>query len=340
MQYHVFISYSRTDKAVMQQVRDDLEAAGLNVWTDEGIEIGTISWKEAIEKAIRHSETMVVLMSPDSNDSTWVQREIDYADVQNVRILPLLTAGTPDRAVPFALIGAQYVDIRRDYASGIQTLIRRLQRYINRNSSVTLRAKGRNDKTVISSGTKLNNTLKIAAGAVLILLFMSGAMFYAVAGNTPDNVSASSTSPADVSPSQPILLRYHGDSLVLQNQSSDAITIRDLMFRLYENDRPTQTDFLSNDWGGSVLWALKPGDCVQVWDLNDRQQRSADAPPADTCASRQRYRATYYTFWMSSAARATIRIFRDGQLLTTCPAAPPGSENILECRVPLPADSA
>lgn len=340
MQHHVFISYSRNDKAVMQQVRDDLEAAGLNVWTDEGIEVGTISWKEAIEQAIRNSETMVVLMSPSSNDSTWVQREIDYAEVQNVQILPLLIKGAPEASVPFALVGAQYVDVRHDYTGQIQTLIRRLKRYLNRNSSVTLRAKGRQDKTVESAGQKQRqHTLKIGGVVLLLLLFIGGSVFFGLFNNTPDNVIASSTPPAEPSASQPILLRYHADSLVLQNQSSDAINIRDLVFRLYEQDRPAQTEFISNEWGGNILWALPAGDCVQAWDLNDRRRRSADAPPADTCESRQRYRATYHTFWMSNADNATIRIFRDGELLTTCPTALPGSEDILECRVPLPADS-
>jgi hypothetical protein len=321
----------------MQQVRDDLQAAGLKVWTDEGIEVGTISWKESIETAICNSETMVVLMSPASNDSTWVQREIDYAEVQDVRILPLLIEGTPERSVPFALVGAQYVDVRNDYANGVQKLIRRLKRHLNRNSSVTLEAKGRFDETVKSkkhADNQASHTLKIGAAFVFLVLFIGSGIFFGVFNNTPENVIASTTPPVT---SQPILLRYHADSLVLQNQSSGDIDIRDLVFRLENTDR-ARTEFRSNDWGGS-LWALPPGDCVQAWDLSDRRLRRADAPPADTCDTRQRYRATYHTFWRSSSEDSTIRIYRNGELLATCPTAPPDSEDILECGVPLPADS-
>jgi hypothetical protein len=325
----------------MKQVRDDLQRAGLKVWTDEGIEVGTVSWKESIETAIRNSETMVVLMSPASNDSTWVQREIDYADVQDVRILPLLIEGTPERSVPFALVGAQYVDVRSDYDDGIQKLIRRLKRHLNRNSSVTLEAKGRQDETVQAKGRRkkqADHTLKIGAALVFLVLFIGSGIFFGVFNNTPENVIASTTpAAASSSQSQPVLLRYHADSLVLQNQTSERINIRDLVFRL-ESEDGSRTEFRSNEWGGN-LWALPPGDCVQAWDLSDRRLRSSDRPPADTCESRQRYRATYHTFWRSSSDDAVFRIFHADELLASCPTAPPESDEILECGVPLPADS-
>jgi len=46
MSHDIFISYSRRDTERMQQIRDGLRAAGLTMWTDEGIEPGTQSWKK------------------------------------------------------------------------------------------------------------------------------------------------------------------------------------------------------------------------------------------------------------------------------------------------------
>ena len=122
---HVFLSYSRKDTAVMQRLRDDLRAGGLAVWTDENLEPGTPSWKTAIEDAIEQAGALVVVMSPDSKESIWVERELDYARTQEVRIFPALARGDDKTAVPLELVNAQRVDIRpsADYESAVRKLI-------------------------------------------------------------------------------------------------------------------------------------------------------------------------------------------------------------------------
>lgn len=137
-QHHVFLSYSRVDNKIMQRIKNSLRQAGLKVWTDEGIVPGTPSWKEAIEDAIRESEILVVLMSPDSNKSIWVQREIDYADVQGVQIIPMLARGSPKDAIPFALAGSQFIEIRTEYDTAIGLLVSRCYDYMDKTSGVTV----------------------------------------------------------------------------------------------------------------------------------------------------------------------------------------------------------
>ncbi len=122
MPHHIFLSYSRKDSAIMQRVRDDLRAAELSVWTDEGIEPGTHSWKQTIQDAIDNASCLVVILSPDAKKSEWVGRELDYANTQGVPIFPLLASGNEAKSVPFSLIGAQFVDIRKDYPSGFHRL--------------------------------------------------------------------------------------------------------------------------------------------------------------------------------------------------------------------------
>ena len=121
---HVFLSYSRKDTAIMQRVRDDLRAAGIDVWTDENLTPGTEDWQDAIEDAIEHCTSLLVLLSPDAKNSPWVRREIRYAKVQRKPVFPTLVRGNDHDAVPFELINAQWVDIRdSNYALGIQTII-------------------------------------------------------------------------------------------------------------------------------------------------------------------------------------------------------------------------
>ena len=132
MQHHVFLSYSRKDSDIMQQISADLRAADLLVWTDEKLVPGTDSWKNAIENAIQNTGTFVVILTPDSKQSIWVEREMDYARACGIPIIPLLARGENEvSAVPFELINAQRVDIRLDYDDNFPLLIGAIQQRLN-----------------------------------------------------------------------------------------------------------------------------------------------------------------------------------------------------------------
>lgn len=129
MSHDIFISYSRQDTERMQQVRDGLRETGLSVWTDEGIEPGTESWKRALSDAITGCTSVVVLFSPDAAQSTWVNRELDFAELHQKKIYPLLVRGEVKEALPFGYTTFQFIDIRNDDAleQGLAKLVATLQ---------------------------------------------------------------------------------------------------------------------------------------------------------------------------------------------------------------------
>jgi curved DNA-binding protein CbpA len=126
----IFLSYSRKDTHIMQWVRDDLRANGFVVWTDETLTPGTESWQREIESAIEAASGLVVVLSPDAKESEWVRREINYANQQGVRVFPLVARGVDREAIPFSLSEAQYADIRKDYAKGIQQLVKGISQHV------------------------------------------------------------------------------------------------------------------------------------------------------------------------------------------------------------------
>lgn len=130
MKHHVFLSYSRKDSDVMQRVRRDLNATGLLVWTDEGIEPGTRSWKQAIEGAIIDAGCLVCILSPDAKVSTWVQAELDHAELHGKPVFLILARGDERSAIPFGFAAFQWVDIRADgqYTAGMERLIGTVKR--------------------------------------------------------------------------------------------------------------------------------------------------------------------------------------------------------------------
>ena len=130
MKNYIFLSYSRTDIEMMQRIKKSLVLAGFQVWTDEGIKPGTPSWTNSITTAIKLSACIVCLVSPDSAQSSWVDREITYAEMLEKPIFPVLIRGTRKDAVIFRLVNIQDVDISKDY-SKIDQLIERLNEIID-----------------------------------------------------------------------------------------------------------------------------------------------------------------------------------------------------------------
>lgn len=135
-QQHIFISYSRRNTDMMVTLRQQLTQAGFRVWTDENLVAGTPSWKNAIEQAIQNSFCIVVLMSPDSKKSEWVERELDYAYMLKRRIFPVLVDGAPQNAIPFELINIQYVDLRVDFDDKVLLLISGLRVFVENQQTI------------------------------------------------------------------------------------------------------------------------------------------------------------------------------------------------------------
>jgi HEAT repeat protein len=87
---HVFISYSRSgDGDFAQRVRAKLESRPFPVWQDVKLDAGE-TWQEEIDQAIRESLAVVVILSPRSVGSPYLNYEWAYALGAGRRVLPLL----------------------------------------------------------------------------------------------------------------------------------------------------------------------------------------------------------------------------------------------------------
>lgn len=130
MSHDIFISYSHEDTEAMVQVRDFLRRNDLEVWTDEGIEPGTDSWKQAIEDALLSTNALLVLFSPGSANSKWVRSELDFAELHKVRIFSLLVHGDEVDAIPFGYATHQWIDFRQSNQrqSALERLLATVQR--------------------------------------------------------------------------------------------------------------------------------------------------------------------------------------------------------------------
>jgi hypothetical protein len=109
---HIFISYSRDDTPIMRQVKRTFQEAGLEVWTDEGIEIGTPNWQLAIERAIETCLCMVCVLTPTAKRSHWVREELVYATFHEKQVYMVHTEGEYKQVAILGFTVAQLIDVR------------------------------------------------------------------------------------------------------------------------------------------------------------------------------------------------------------------------------------
>jgi len=105
----VFISYSRKDLSFVERLAEDLKAASLEVWYDlSGLDGGT-RWGREIQNAIERCQCFVVVLSPNSVESQWVEREFMYAESLKRKIIPLLYQPCN---TPMWFINLHFIDVQ------------------------------------------------------------------------------------------------------------------------------------------------------------------------------------------------------------------------------------
>src|SRR5689334_12457612 len=117
----IFISYSRKDINFARKLAGDLEKAGYEVWWDLTDLRGGDDWPRVIPAAIEESQFVIVVLSPNSVISDWVEKEYMQAISLRKKIIPIMLI---QARVPFALNTINYVDFTgEDYAASLNNLL-------------------------------------------------------------------------------------------------------------------------------------------------------------------------------------------------------------------------
>jgi len=95
---HIFISYSTKNATYANRLAEKLRDEGFDVWIDNARLRAGSDWWSSIVKALWSCSAFIVLLSPESDNSRWVQREITIADNQGKPTFPILIGGDMDTA--------------------------------------------------------------------------------------------------------------------------------------------------------------------------------------------------------------------------------------------------
>ena len=103
----IFISYSHEDKEYVHKLVDSIKDRGIDAWIDDRIDHGA-RWPKVIEEKLENCKVLVLVMTSNSSDSDWVQKELTRALRKKKMILPLLLEGDEPW---FSVENIQYEDV-------------------------------------------------------------------------------------------------------------------------------------------------------------------------------------------------------------------------------------
>lgn len=142
MKTSIFLSHNSADKEFVRKLALDLECHGLRVWLDEAeMKIGD-SLIEKIREGIDSVNYIAVILSPNSVESKWVQKEIDVAmtleiNGKEIKVLPLMLELCE---IPSFLLGKFYGDFTNNdkYEDTLKFLINTMGIVFNRSAVLGL----------------------------------------------------------------------------------------------------------------------------------------------------------------------------------------------------------
>ena len=90
---HLFVSYSRKDAIYAVKLVDALRREGFNVWIDMDLRQGT-QWDRRIENQLKECDAYILIVTPNSHNSSWVRKELLFVQAVNKPVFPFVLEKT------------------------------------------------------------------------------------------------------------------------------------------------------------------------------------------------------------------------------------------------------
>jgi len=119
----VFISYSSKDQEIAETIYRALEVRGCKCWIScRDVHPGE-NFQEAIVKALRSAQVMVLVFTSNANNSEEIKKELVLAGRHHVTVVPVRVEDVvPNDAFSYEFATRQWVDLFRDWEREIELL--------------------------------------------------------------------------------------------------------------------------------------------------------------------------------------------------------------------------
>jgi hypothetical protein len=124
----IFLSYASGDSGVAQRIAEEIRRVGMGVWFSEWELRPGDSIADRIEEGLSASDILLVLLSPRSVSSRWVEHELSTALSRELksRAITIVPVLIEDCQIPLALADRVHLDLRSNLEEGIRALIQEL----------------------------------------------------------------------------------------------------------------------------------------------------------------------------------------------------------------------
>ena len=194
----IFISYSSKDQKIAETICRALEARSYECWIAcRNVGPGE-NFQEAIVKALRSSQLMLLVFTSNANNSDEIKKEVVLAGRHHVTVVPVRVEDVaPNDALAYEFATRQWIDLFDDWERHIDRLVTQIGNIISGASTGSA-----GEKNVVAQPTlpppSPNMSLRpatLAALAVLLLVGLSGGG-YLYMRTEPQPAAAPSTTPA------------------------------------------------------------------------------------------------------------------------------------------------
>lgn len=157
-----FISYSTKDSIFAKKIAQSIKEWGYSYWIAPDMIPAGSSYAKEIPQAIEMADVFILLLSKNSMESIWVEKELDHALSNRKKVLPVLLDQTPlNGTFQFYLNNVQFIPYQREVALQLRDLKRELDSVFA--PSVASAPVMGGDKKIVpgSRGNKSTNSLRI-----------------------------------------------------------------------------------------------------------------------------------------------------------------------------------
>jgi hypothetical protein len=105
----VFISHSKRDAAVARQLANNLRRLGLTALNSADTLQPGDDWRKTTQTAIKQSDALILIASPDALSSSWALYETGAAEALGKRVMVLLPERHSVAELPGEISGSQVV---------------------------------------------------------------------------------------------------------------------------------------------------------------------------------------------------------------------------------------
>ena len=122
-----FLSHSKKDRAFADKLLKLLRFHRVRVWYSRRSLVPAQKWHSEIGRALARCDWFIVVLSRNSAESEWVERELVYAlnhPQYRDHIVPVLKERCNYEKLSWTLGGFQFVDFTKDFEGGCRDLLR------------------------------------------------------------------------------------------------------------------------------------------------------------------------------------------------------------------------